>query len=285
MQICRFDNNRVGLVNAGRVFDITHIAARAIESLPSSPSGDPLIAALPAMHAAWPVDNTTLASKPLSEVKLLSPVARPGKIVAAPVNYRAHIAEMQANNVSPGFNITDIGKAGLFLKANSSLVGPSQGISQRFLDRRTDFEVELVVVIGREADRVDAASALDHVAGYSLGLDITVRGTEDRSFRKSCDTYTVLGPWLTTADAIANPDALQLSLKQNGEMRQNTNTNDMVWNVARLIEFASSFYTLHPGDLLFTGTPEGVGPIRPGDLLQASCAELGQMDVSVRAAE
>ena len=284
MQICRYDNNRVGLVHTGRVFDVTHIARRVMDSHPIDRPGDPLIAGLPALRAALPLDDSTLASKPISEVKLLSPVERPGKIVAAPVNYRAHIAEMQASNASPGFNITDIGKAGLFLKANSSLVGPSQGIAQRFLERRTDFEVELVVVIGREADRVDAASALEHVAGYCLGLDITVRGTEDRSFRKSCDSYTVLGPWLTTVDAVPNPDALQLSLRQNGVVRQNASTSDLVWNVARLIEFASSFYTLQPGDLLFTGTPEGVGPIRPGDLLRATCEELGHMDVSVRAA-
>lgn len=285
MQICRYDNDRIGLVHAGQVLDITVLAARAIAGVPPDRRCDPLISALPALRAALPADLHSLAAKPLADVKLLAPVVAPGKIVAAPVNYRAHIAEMQASNASPGFDITDIAKAGLFMKATSSLVGPSQGIAQRFLDRRTDYEVELVAVIGREASRVSAATALAHVAGYCLGLDITVRGTEDRSFRKSPDSYTVMGPWLTTADALPDPDSLQISLRQNGELRQDANTADMVWGVARLIEFASSFYTLYPGDVLFTGTPQGVGPIRPGDLLHAECAALGAMDVSVRAAE
>jgi hypothetical protein len=120
-------------------------------------------------------------------------------------------------------------------------------------------------VIGKPCDRATALDALSHVAAYTLGLDITVRGTEDRSFRKSIDTYTVLGPWLTTADELPDPDQLQITLHQNGSLRQNGHTSNLVYSVARLIEFASGFYTLQPGDLLYSGTPEGVGPIRPGD--------------------
>lgn len=100
---------------------------------------------------------------------------------------------------------------------------------------------------------------MKHVAGYCLGLDITVRGTEDRSFRKSIDTYAVLGPWLTTADELPDPDNLRITLHQNGQLRQNGHTSDLVYSVSRLIEFGSSFYTLHPGDVIYTGTPEGVG--------------------------
>lgn len=281
MKICRFDEQRIGVLRNGWVFDVTERLAPvlAVHQVP----GDPLIAALPRLPAML-ADLSACASKPQEEVRWLAPVVAPGKIIAAPVNYKAHIAEMQANNASPGFNITDIGKAGLFLKASSSLVGPSQGIAQRFLDRRTDFEVELVVVIGRRADRVTAVDALDYVAGYSLGLDITVRGSEERSFRKSIDSYTVLGPWLTTADELPEPGQLRITLHQNGQLRQRGHTSDLVYSVERLIEFASSFYTLEPGDLLYTGTPEGVGPIRPGDLLHAECEALGAMDVRVREA-
>jgi 2-keto-4-pentenoate hydratase/2-oxohepta-3-ene-1,7-dioic acid hydratase in catechol pathway len=210
-------------------------------------------------------------------------VKSPGKIIAAPVNYKAHIEEMKKANISPGFNIWDIEKAGLFLKATSSLVGPSEGIAQRFLDRRTDHEVELVFIIGKKASQVSREKALDYVAGYCLGLDVTVRGSEDRSFRKSMDSYTVLGPWLTTADEIPDPQNVQIALRQNGEVRQDTNTSDMLWDVAKLIEFATRFYTLHPGDVFFTGTPSGVSPIRPGDKLVASSPELGSMEVLVRA--
>jgi 2-keto-4-pentenoate hydratase/2-oxohepta-3-ene-1,7-dioic acid hydratase in catechol pathway len=264
MKICCFDDNRVGLVRGDQVYDITTTA------------GDALVPSVPANLDGLP-------KKALSAVKLLSPVKRPGKIIAAPVNYKAHIEEMKKANISPGFNIWDIEKAGLFLKATSSLAGPSQGIAQRFLDRRTDHEVELVFVIGKTASNVARESALDHVAGYCLGLDVTVRGSEDRSFRKSMDGYTVLGPWLTTADEIPDPQKVQITLRQNGEVRQDTNTSDMLWDVARLIEFATRFYTLHPGDVFFTGTPSGVSPIRPGDKLVASSPELGSMEVLVRA--
>jgi 2-keto-4-pentenoate hydratase/2-oxohepta-3-ene-1,7-dioic acid hydratase in catechol pathway len=264
MKICRFDNERFGIVRGEDVYDITSQAGDAL--VPKAPS-----------------DLSKLPKKPLASVKLLSPVKAPGKIIAAPVNYKAHIEEMKKANISPGFNIWDIDKAGLFLKATSSLAGPSQGIVQRFLDRRTDHEVELVAVIGKKASEVTRENALDHVAGYCLGLDVTVRGSEDRSFRKSMDTYTVLGPWLTTADEVPDPQKVQLTLRQNGEVRQDTNTSDMLWDVARLIEFATTFYTLHPGDVLFTGTPSGVSPIRPGDRLVASSPQLGSMEVLVRA--
>lgn len=264
MKLCRFDNDRVGLVRGDDVYDITVVA------------GDALVPKVPS-------DLSGLPKKPLASVKLLSPVRAPGKIIAAPVNYKAHIEEMKKANISPGFNIWDIEKAGLFLKATSSLVGPSQGIAQRFLDRRTDHELELVFVMGKTASAVKREKALDYVAGYCLGLDVTVRGSEDRSFRKSMDTYTVLGPWLTTADEVPDPQNLQLTLRQNGEVRQDTSTSDMLWDVARLIEFATTFYTLHPGDVFFTGTPSGVSPIKPGDRLVASSPQLGTMEVLVRA--
>ena len=282
MKICRFNSGRIGLVRRDQVLDVTDRVAPLIAD--NDPRCDPFVAALPQLRSGLQGDLADCTALPLVAVQLLVPVARPGKIVAAPVNDRAHVAEMQANNVSPGFNITDIGKAGLFLKAASSLVGPSQGIAQRSLDRRTDYEVELVVVIGKTANQVRAGDALQYVAGYALGLDITVRGSEDRSFRKSIDSYTVLGPWLTTADELPDPDRLDIRLVQNGTLRQNGHTSDLVYGVARLIEFASSFYTLHPGDLLYTGTPEGVGPISPGDRLHAECEALGAMAVAVRAA-
>jgi 2-keto-4-pentenoate hydratase/2-oxohepta-3-ene-1,7-dioic acid hydratase in catechol pathway len=263
MRICRFDENRVGVIRNDQVHDITAHAGH-----------DPL----PVVPPGW----ETRPAKPLAEVRLLAPVRHPGKILAAPVNYKAHIAEMKKAKISPGHEIWDIEKSGLFLKASSSLVGPSQGIAQRFLDRRTDFEVELVAIIGKDASKVRRSEALQHVAGYCLGLDITVRGSEDRSFRKSIDSYSVLGPWLTTADELRDPQDVKIDINQNGKLRQSTSTSDMLWPVARLIEFATKFYTLHPGDVLFTGTPAGVGPIRPGDKLLASSDRLGTMEVAVR---
>jgi len=221
---------------------------------------------------------------PLADVTFNSPVTRPGKVLAAPINYKLHIEEMRNNGQSFGHIITDIRKAGIFLKASSSVVGASQGVAQRFLDRRTDHEIELCVVMGRSANCVSKEQALSYVAGYCLGLDMTIRGPEDRSFRKSIDSYTVLGPWVVTADEGLNPDQIDIQIDVNGQPRQNSNTSDMVMGVPELIEFASSFYTLEPGDVLMTGTPQGVGPVRPGDVMVAKGSGLGEMTVHVRAA-
>jgi 2-keto-4-pentenoate hydratase/2-oxohepta-3-ene-1,7-dioic acid hydratase in catechol pathway len=223
---------------------------------------------------------------PLDSVRLLSPIANPGKIIAAPVNYQKHLDEVrgdaQLHQGNAGNTLT-IQKAGVFLKATSSLVGPGEGVVLRSTDRRTDHEVELAFVIGRTASKVSADEALDYVAGYAIGLDISFRGSEDRSFRKSPDSYTVLGPWLVTADEIADPGSLDLEILVNGELRQRSNTRHMILGVAELVALASSFYTLYPGDIVLTGTPEGVSPIDPGDRIVASIERIGTMEVHVHA--
>ena len=174
--------------------------------------------------------------------------------------------------------------AGLFLKATSALVGPGEGIALRKIDRRNDHEVELAVVIGRTANNVRPGDGFTYVAGYAIGLDITIRGPEERSLRKSPDSYAVLGPWLVTADEIPDPGALNLRIAVNGEERQNSNTKYLILGVPELIEYASSFYTLKPGDVIVTGTPEGVSPIQPGDVITACIEKIGTMEVQVRAA-
>jgi 2-keto-4-pentenoate hydratase/2-oxohepta-3-ene-1,7-dioic acid hydratase in catechol pathway len=141
------------------------------------------------------------------------------------------------------------------------------------------------VVIGKKASRVSRERALDYVAGYAIALDMTVRGTEERSMRKSIDSYSVLGPWLVTADEIPDPGALDLELRINGEVRQSSNTRNLIFDVPKLIELASSFYTLHPGDIIMTGTPDGVGRVAPGDRIEARIEMIGSMEVAVRAAK
>lgn len=284
MKLCRFNDNRLGVVDGREVIDVTE----ALDVIPRSgyplPHFDPLIANLEAVTQRIGALRGQAKRLLLEDVRLLSPVANPGKVVAAPVNYRKHLEEVLANaDLHHDVKINHIEKAGLFLKAPSSLVGAGQGIQLRKLDRRNDHEVELAVVIGRTADRVSRAQALQHVAGYCIGLDITIRGPEERSFRKSPDTYTVLGPWLTTADEVPNPGSLDLQISVNGETRQKSNTTDLILGVAELIEFASSFYTLQPGDVILTGTPEGVSPIRPGDVILAEISDLGSMTVHVSA--
>ena len=138
-------------------------------------------------------------------------------------------------------------------------------------------------MIGKRANKVTREQAMSHIAGYCIGLDTTVRGPEERSLRKSIDTYTTLGPYFITADEVANPSALDLHLTVNGETRQKANTRDLIIGIADLIVFASAFYTLMPGDVLLTGTPEGVGPLAPGDVIDATISGVGAMQVKVRA--
>jgi 2,4-diketo-3-deoxy-L-fuconate hydrolase len=281
LKLCRFDDDRYGLVRGDLVLDVT---AAVLEAAGDGPSGaEPVIAALDALRTLPAARLDALDRHQLAAVSLRAPLRWPGKIIGAAVNYRAHVAEMKQSGMSDGHHIEDALEAGLFLKATSSLVGPAEGIALRFPDRRTDHEIELVAIIGTVAADVPREMALDHVAGYCLGLDVTLRGPEDRSFRKSIDSYSVLGPWLTTADEIADPQAILLSLRNNGALRQHASTADMIHGVADLIAFASRFYTLYPGDVLFTGTPPGVAALQAGDRLEAEADGLGRMIVAIRA--
>jgi 2-keto-4-pentenoate hydratase/2-oxohepta-3-ene-1,7-dioic acid hydratase in catechol pathway len=285
MRLCRFDDDRLGLVTGEEVRDVTPVVERLPARRWPFPKGDPLIAALDELKPAIAAEAKRAPVRPLTQVKLLSPVANPSKIVAAPVNYRRHLEEARADaQIHFQKQVEEIQKIGLFLKATSALVGPSEGVALRHLDRRNDHEVELALVIGKPADRVRAADWARYVAGYAIGLDMTIRGPEERSLRKSVDSYCVVGPWLVTADEIADPTQLTLSIAVNGEPRQKANTRDLVLGLGTLVELASSFYTLLPGDIILTGTPEGVGPVRPGDVMEAAIDGIGTMRVAVRAA-
>jgi 2-keto-4-pentenoate hydratase/2-oxohepta-3-ene-1,7-dioic acid hydratase in catechol pathway len=285
MRFCRFGDDRLGLVEGSIVRDVT----AALDVLSSYrhplPTHDVLIANLDRVAERARAIASHSSSLPLASLKLLSPVANPGKIIGAPVNYKKHLEEVIGDpEIHYQNKINEIQKAGVFLKATSSLAGPGEGIALRKLDRRNDHEVELAFVIGKQASNVSRVEALKYVAGYAIGLDITIRGPEERSLRKSPDSYTILGPWLVTADEIPNPGNLDLGIKVNGETRQSSNTKYMILGVRELIEFASSFYTLYPGDIVITGTPEGVSPIMPGDVVVASIEKIGTMEVQVRAA-
>ena len=291
MKLCRYDDDRLGVVRGDLVHDVTEAQTAIRQSSPYAMQGDAVVAALPQWRERLERLADKAPGKPIAQVKLLAPVARPTKLSCAPTNYQAHIAEMKAASAQPGSQIVSVQsskilEAGMFLKANSSLVGPAAGIPVRFPERRSDHEVELVMVIGKTGSDIPQDKALDYVACYCLGLDITVRGGEDRSFRKSVDGYAVAGPWMVTADEVPDPDALPITLEVNGEVRQNSNTSDLIYDCRRLIEFASSFYTLYPGDLVYTGTPEGVGPVKPGDTVTCRSSPLfGELKVSVRAHE
>jgi 2-keto-4-pentenoate hydratase/2-oxohepta-3-ene-1,7-dioic acid hydratase in catechol pathway len=275
MRLCRFGENRLGVVDGDQVRDVT----AALEELPPYryplPAGDMLITNLEKVMTRARAIAKTSPPIPLDGLPLLSPVANPNKIIGAPVNYRKGGEDDAA--IAAAMSI------GLFLKANSSLAGQSDGIALRMMERQIDHEVELAVIIGRKGAGIARHDALQYVAGYAVALDITPHGKEERSLRKSPDTYSVIGPWLVTADEIPDPGSLDLRLDVNGELRQQGNTRQMIRDVAALIEYASSFYTLYPGDVFLSGTPAGVGPMRPGDEITASIETIGTLRVHVRA--
>ncbi|MEN9769622.1 MAG: hypothetical protein RLZZ180_1252 [Pseudomonadota bacterium] len=282
MRICRFNDSRLGVVRDNQVHDVTAV----LDGLPAlrwpTPPGDHFFNHFETLRPQMQALADVTPGVQVSSVRLLSPVANPGKIVAAPVNYQLHLDESRADTaINFGTQVKTIADYGVFLKATSSVIGASQSVIADWPDRRIDHEVELALVIGRGGFRIPESEALSHVAGYMIGLDMTIRGTEDRSFRKSLDTFTVLGPWLVTADELGDPSQLDLEITVNGEPRQKSNTALLIWNVQKLIAYASQAYTLYPGDVIMTGTPEGVAPVVPGDTMHARIERIGQMKVKV----
>ena len=282
MRFCRFNDNRLGVVRDELVHDVTAV----LDGLPAlrwpTPPGDHFFNHFDALRPQMQARADQVPGVSIESVKLLSPVANPGKIVAAPVNYALHLDESRADTaINFGTQVKTIADYGVFLKATSSVIGASQTVMADWPDRRIDHEVELALVIGRKGFRIPESQALSHVAGYMIGLDMTIRGTEDRSFRKSLDTFTVLGPWLVTADELGDPSQLDLEITVNGQPRQKSNTALLIWNVQKLIAYASQAYTLYPGDVIMTGTPEGVAPVVPGDTMHARIERIGQMQVAV----
>ncbi|RYE51789.1 MAG: FAA hydrolase family protein, partial [Hyphomicrobiales bacterium] len=232
MKICWYQEHmhearrepQLGAVVDGRVYQVN----AALQALPPArypaAPGDLLVANLDLVRVAINQLLPTAASIPVEKAHFLSPVANPGKIIGVPVNYADHVAEANADQAT----FTDrykgeVREQGLFLKAASSLIGPSEGVALRFPQRLSHHEMELGVVIGKTAANVAIEDALDYVAGYAIALDMTVRGPEDRSLRKSVDSYAVLGPWLVTADDVADAQKLDIRLAVNGEPRQAAN--------------------------------------------------------------
>lgn len=230
--------------------------------------------ALARLAALNPADLPALPA----DTRLGCPVAQVGKIVCVGLNYADHAAES-------GMPVPT--EPVLFLKATSSITGPNDPVTIPRGSVKTDWEVELGVVIGRRASYVERAVAMDHVAGYVLVNDVSEReyqlergGQWDKG--KSCDTFSPIGPWLVTRDEVPDPQALGMWLDVNGRRFQNGNTRTMVFGVAELVAYISGFMTLHPGDIISTGTPPGVGlgqkpPVylKAGDVMQLGIDGLG----------
>jgi 2,4-didehydro-3-deoxy-L-rhamnonate hydrolase len=209
-----------------------------------------------------------------------APVARPGKIVCVGLNYSDHAAETGAK--IPAEPI-------LFMKAANTWVGPYDDVEIPKDSEKTDWEVELGIVIGHEARYLASKEkAMEHVAGYCISNDVSERAFQvERGGQwtkgKSCDTFSPLGPWLLTRDEVADPGALSMSLRVNGEVRQNGSTSKMIFGVAHLVWYISPFFTLEPGDLISSGTPPGVGMgmkppqyLKVGDVMELEIQGLGK---------
>jgi 2-keto-4-pentenoate hydratase/2-oxohepta-3-ene-1,7-dioic acid hydratase in catechol pathway len=285
MKIASFNDYRVGIVGAAGITDVT-------DALPA------FLAELPAQRINWLIahwdqmkpglEKAAAAGRPLqpADVTLLPANPAPPHIYAAPANYQKHIGELGSRTVTPAGRSAR--EQGFFLKAPASLVGSGGTILlPKGSARRFDHESELAVIIGKEARNVPRAEAMQYVFGYACLIDGTMRiekgtGEEERTMRKSFDTFTPMGPYLVTADEIADPGALQNRLWVNGELRQHANTSEMIVGIAELIEMVSSVLTLRPGDVIASGTPEGVGPMAPGDTVRIEIESVGDMTVTVR---
>jgi 2,4-diketo-3-deoxy-L-fuconate hydrolase len=287
MKICRFNKDRLGLIEGDKVYDVT----KALDVIPRAtwpaPQGDSLFIHFDAVKRAISQIKSGATAYDITGVKLNNLFTAPTKIMAAPANYAAHAAEASQEGISHGAHAhiakmdRPVDKLGIFLKANSSAVGPDDGVALKFPDRRNDHEVELCCVIGKGGRDIPRARAFEHIVGYFIGLDMTVRGAEDRSWRKSLDSYTVFGP-MVTSDEVKNPENMTIWITVNGEHRQRTSTSKLTVGIPELIELCSSGYELYPGDVLMTGTPEGVGPVAPGDVMRAGGDDLGEFSVKVR---
>lgn len=222
----------------------------------------------------------------LQSVRLKAPVPRPGKIVAVGLNYRDHSLEQ-------GMQPPDAPL--LFAKFPTSVAGPTDPIVIPEGDPQVDYEAELGVVIGRRCKAVAAQRALDHIAGYLALNDVSARKWQfaDKQWvrGKSCDTFCPTGPWLTTRDEIADPHALDIRTRVNGVVLQDSNTRLLIFRIPELIAYISASITLEPGDIIATGTPEGVGVFRkppvflkPGDVVEVEVEGLGSLRNPVVAA-
>ncbi|WP_029601864.1 fumarylacetoacetate hydrolase family protein [Halococcus hamelinensis] len=272
MRLVRFDDDRLGLLNDGSIVDVTdRLGLR---------TNDPLKEYCRNSLDAREYEDEE-PDYDLEEVAIESPVRRPGKVIAAPLNYEKHVEEALADKdivTDEWFTIED---KGYFLKAPSSVAGPEDGIELPFNDRRVDHEIELGFVIGSDIKDIDAEDVWDEILGYTILLDVSVRGDQDRSNRKSYDTFTIIGPCVATPDEVEDPHDLEMELQLNGETRQQENTGGMIYSCADVVEYASIGTTIEAGDVVTTGTPAGVSAITGGDVIDAEIENVGSMTVEV----
>jgi len=273
MKILRFNNGRLGISDGSKVIDVTERFGGGETEWP--PVGiNRLIRDFEQHRVAFEAMLVNEAGVPLESVRLETPVPWPNKLMAYPVNYHDHAKEMASKGLAS--------VQGYFLKSNSSLTGPQNVIELPALPgREVHHECEIALIIGKEGRQISPENALDYVFGYACLLDMTIRGREERVFRKSYDTFTPVGPWITTADEVADPADIEMKLWVNETLRQHANTRDLIVDIRHMISIASSASTLYPGDIIATGTPAGVDKVIPGDRVTIEVAQVGRMTLTV----
>ncbi|MCH7482485.1 MAG: fumarylacetoacetate hydrolase family protein [Chloroflexi bacterium] len=283
MRLVSFDDYRIGVLTDAGVVDVTDV----VPDVPAPLKSSRMLLLIEDWDALRPkVEAAAGKGKPvpLDSVRLLAPVPAPRKVYAQPTNYRAHVEEMKDSPFAHGGEAVPA-DLGMFLKATSAVVGPADTIILPFPDRPIHHESELVMVMGKRGGSIPVEKALEYVFGYTCGLDMTVRGKEDRSKRKSYDTFAPIGPWLVTADEIPDPADLEITLWVNEEQRQHAFTKDMIVDCPNMIANMSWVATMEPGDLIFTGTPDGVGPVVDGDLVTINITKIGDLALRAKARE
>jgi 2-keto-4-pentenoate hydratase/2-oxohepta-3-ene-1,7-dioic acid hydratase in catechol pathway len=280
MKIANFNQGRIGIVEGDSIADVSDIVGYDPVAWP--PTG--MLRFIASFDHIKPriLERLRTAEKvPVSKALLNCPVAWPNKVIAYPANYHAHIGEMKTGTGL--ISKFDASGQGFFLKSNSSLSGPNDPIVLPALpDREIHHECELAIIIGKGGRSIPRERALEHIFAYSCLIDVVVRGKEERVMRKSFDSFCPMGPYLTTADEVPRYDDIDLELTVNGEPRQKANTRDLIVGVPEMIAMASSVMTLYPGDVIASGTPAGVGPLRSGDRVTIRIGGVGEMTLDVQ---
>jgi len=232
---------------------------------------------------------------PLNAVKLMAPIPRPGKLLALAGNYSQHLKEV-GEKIGMSDSPRQTTTPRTFIMPATAVIGPNEEIPWPVYSEQIDYEIELAVVIGKRARFVDAPAALDYVAGYTIANDISARSVTFKKSRterawdefydwlngKWADGFCPMGPYLLTADEVEDVQNLDLTLKVNGQVRQNADTSQMIYSVADIVSFLSHLMTLEPGDIIATGTPAGVALatgnfLKPGDRIEAAIEKLGTL--------
>lgn len=272
MRLALFDEGVPGVVVGDSVHDVAEVVGPSVMELPPRDRMAAVATAFPALAADLAAASRRGQGRPLSEVRLLAPIPRPGKLLCAQGNY----AEGVDGPVRP---------PAMFLKAATTVIGPGDTVELPPTPASVfHHEAELAIVIGRKATRVSAEDALAHVFGYCCFVDVSARGLRQGAgfADKSIDTFGPLGPWIVTADEFGDPDDVGVRLHVNGQLRQDYRTSDMERPAAELIAWASSIATLEPGDVISCGTNhQGLGPVQDGDEVEIAIEGIGEMTVTV----